>query len=284
MPDAGQDGNSQRPERAHPASFVGGDRARTDAPEQHQHQDGPDPSARPCGPAATARGTKVGSGHGRAAAFGVGLPLPEPLSPCHAALQGGDAACLSDRRRRDRRLLPSRSRHRIRSAQGREQQGLREGSWDRGPMLNVTGTLDGGAKGQDWRWKVEPYDFAPPGGEYLALLTGADHYLGRRPSRPVAGSRPNRSRSTFSTLISGRTWAPRPGSQACPTGLANVAVCSSANKTRRIAAVFRRACRSARVRMLKGAGKLWSCEDALSSALLHSSKVRLRMWECSRGR
>lgn len=46
MPDAGQDGNSQRPERAHPESFVGGDRARTDAPEQHQHRDGPDPSAR----------------------------------------------------------------------------------------------------------------------------------------------------------------------------------------------------------------------------------------------
>ena len=66
------------------------------------------------------------------------------------------------------------------SAQGRDQQGLREGSWDgiTGPMLNVTGTLDGGAKGQDWHWKVEPYEFAPPGGKYLALLTDADHYLG----------------------------------------------------------------------------------------------------------
>ncbi|KGF67940.1 hypothetical protein LL06_19400 [Hoeflea sp. BAL378] len=66
------------------------------------------------------------------------------------------------------------------SAQGRDQQGLREGSWDgiSGPMLNVTGTRDGGAKGQDWRWKVEPYELAPPGDKYLALLTGADHYLG----------------------------------------------------------------------------------------------------------
>ena len=66
------------------------------------------------------------------------------------------------------------------SAQGRDQQGLREGSWDgiTGPMLNVTGTRDGGAKGQDWRWKVEPYEFAPPGNKYLALLTDADHYLG----------------------------------------------------------------------------------------------------------
>ncbi len=66
------------------------------------------------------------------------------------------------------------------SAQGRDQQGLREGSWDgiTGPMLNVTGTRDGGAKGQDWHWKVEPYEFAPPGDKYQALVTDADHYLG----------------------------------------------------------------------------------------------------------
>lgn len=66
------------------------------------------------------------------------------------------------------------------SAQGRDQQGLREGSWDgiTGPMLNVTGTRDGGAKGQDWHWKVEPYEFAPPGDKYLAVLADADHYLG----------------------------------------------------------------------------------------------------------
>jgi pimeloyl-ACP methyl ester carboxylesterase len=66
------------------------------------------------------------------------------------------------------------------SAQGRDQQGLREGSWDGigGPMLNVTGTRDGGAKGQDWHWKVEPYEFAPEGDKYLAVLTDGDHYLG----------------------------------------------------------------------------------------------------------
>jgi hypothetical protein len=66
------------------------------------------------------------------------------------------------------------------SAQGRDQQGLRRGSWDgiSGPMLNVTGTRDGGARGQDWHWKVEPYEFAPPGDKYLAVLTDADHYLG----------------------------------------------------------------------------------------------------------
>lgn len=66
------------------------------------------------------------------------------------------------------------------SAQGRDQQGLREGSWDgiTGPMLNVTGTLDGGAKGQDWHWKTEPYDFAPPGDKYQAVLDASDHFLG----------------------------------------------------------------------------------------------------------
>ena len=66
------------------------------------------------------------------------------------------------------------------SAQGRDQQGLREGSWDpmTGPVLNVTGTLDGGARGQDWHWKCEPYDFAPPGGKYLAVIENAAHNLG----------------------------------------------------------------------------------------------------------
>lgn len=66
------------------------------------------------------------------------------------------------------------------SAQGREQQGLREGSWDAmtGPVLTVTGTRDQGAKGQGWDWKSEPYEFSPPGGKYLAVLEDADHYLG----------------------------------------------------------------------------------------------------------
>ena len=66
------------------------------------------------------------------------------------------------------------------SGQGRDQQGLRAGSWDAmtGPVLTVTGTRDGGAKGQDWRWKCEPFDLAPPGGKMLAVLDGATHYLG----------------------------------------------------------------------------------------------------------
>lgn len=66
------------------------------------------------------------------------------------------------------------------SAQGHDQQGLREGSWDAmtGPVLTVTGTDDHGAKGQDWQWKSEPYKLAPPGGKYLAVLKDGDHFLG----------------------------------------------------------------------------------------------------------
>lgn len=66
------------------------------------------------------------------------------------------------------------------SAQGRDQQGLRAGSWDamHGPVLTVTGTLDRGAKGGDWRWKSEPFELAPPGGKYLAVLQDSDHHLG----------------------------------------------------------------------------------------------------------
>lgn len=66
------------------------------------------------------------------------------------------------------------------SPQGRDQQGLRDGSWDRMtvPVLTVTGTLDRGAKNQDWRWKSEPFELAPPGDKYLAVLDGGDHYLG----------------------------------------------------------------------------------------------------------
>jgi predicted dienelactone hydrolase len=73
------------------------------------------------------------------------------------------------------------------SAQGRDQQGLRDGSWNAmtRPVLNVTGTLDRGAKGGDWRWKSEPFELAPSGGKYLAVLEDADHYLGGFADRAV---------------------------------------------------------------------------------------------------
>lgn len=68
----------------------------------------------------------------------------------------------------------------ILSGQGRDQQGLRDGSWDNmtGPALTVTGQQDGGARGQDWRWKCEPYHLSPPGGKALVVLNNANHYLG----------------------------------------------------------------------------------------------------------
>ncbi|MEO3386715.1 hypothetical protein [Mesorhizobium sp. CAU 1741] len=79
------------------------------------------------------------------------------------------------------------------SAQGRDQQGLRDGSWDAigCPMLNVTGTLDRGAKGGDWRWKSEPFELAPPGEKYLAVLEEADHFLGGFTDRGIQATVPS---------------------------------------------------------------------------------------------
>ncbi|MCF8470961.1 MAG: alpha/beta fold hydrolase [Parvibaculum sp.] len=78
------------------------------------------------------------------------------------------------------------------SAQGREQQGLRDGSWDflDGPVLTVTGTLDRGAKGGDWRWKAEPYECAPVGDKYLAVLESGDHFLGGMTERDIGRKNP----------------------------------------------------------------------------------------------
>jgi hypothetical protein len=69
------------------------------------------------------------------------------------------------------------------SAQGRDQQGLRDGSWDTlaCPMINITGTLDQGAKDQGVEWKREPYELAPNGNRYLAVLEAGDHTLGGLP-------------------------------------------------------------------------------------------------------
>ena len=126
------------------------------------------------------------------------LPAEDGLAPPHvalvqclliAALLGGGVHIV----RRQNLVRPLFSRLRLRSQtedrpvllprQRRlrgDQQGLREGSWDGidVPLLNVTGTRDQGAKGGDWHWKTEPYEFAPAGGKYLAVLEDTDHYLG----------------------------------------------------------------------------------------------------------
>lgn len=66
------------------------------------------------------------------------------------------------------------------SGQGRNQQGLRDGSWDTVacPLLNITGSKDMGATTDDPNWKREPFLFAPPGDKYEAWMEGADHGLG----------------------------------------------------------------------------------------------------------
>jgi pimeloyl-ACP methyl ester carboxylesterase len=115
--------------------------------------------------------------------------LPSPTIPCAVAghsfgaytsqllagatidVPGQGPTCYRDPRVKAAALI---------SAQGRDQQGLRDGSWDTVscPMINITGTLDKGAKGQGPQWKSEPYEFAPPGDKYLAIFNEADHYLG----------------------------------------------------------------------------------------------------------
>jgi predicted dienelactone hydrolase len=89
------------------------------------------------------------------------------------------------------------------SAQGRDQQGLGDGSWDdiRRPLLNLTGTLDQGAKGGDWHWKSEPYDLAPPGGKYLAVLDDGDHYLGGFADSPGQRQVPNQRHAVYDLTL-----------------------------------------------------------------------------------
>lgn len=66
------------------------------------------------------------------------------------------------------------------SGQGRDQQGLRDGSWDHVtlPTLTVTGTRDKGANGGGWEWKSEPFTQASAPEQYLAVLEDGDHFLG----------------------------------------------------------------------------------------------------------
>lgn len=67
----------------------------------------------------------------------------------------------------------------ILSGQGPGVQGLTEASWDEVdlPLLNVTGSLDRGAQGQDPAWKQQPFDRAPARASslYDLYLPGAHH-------------------------------------------------------------------------------------------------------------
>ncbi|MEM7601209.1 MAG: hypothetical protein AAF357_07295, partial [Verrucomicrobiota bacterium] len=65
------------------------------------------------------------------------------------------------------------------SPQGRGPQ-LDEEAWsefDR-PALVVTGTRDGGRGGQDYTWRLDPYDLSPPGEKYLLFIENAHHGFG----------------------------------------------------------------------------------------------------------
>ncbi|NDW07337.1 alpha/beta hydrolase family protein [Jiella pacifica] len=85
------------------------------------------------------------------------------------------------------------------SVPGRGQQGLRDGSWNRmsRPALIVTGTKDEGSRGQDWVWKTEPFELAPPGDKYLAIFADADHYLGGMTENDPTPHRPDQKQAVF---------------------------------------------------------------------------------------
>jgi predicted dienelactone hydrolase len=82
--------------------------------------------------------------------------------------------------------------HRVKSVlllspQGAGQQGLTRSSWNHMtlPMMVMTGSLDGGAQGQGPEWKMEPFEFAPPGNKYLVFIQKAHHFsFGGRGEQP----------------------------------------------------------------------------------------------------
>jgi predicted dienelactone hydrolase len=64
------------------------------------------------------------------------------------------------------------------SAQGTGQQGLTRDSWKnvRIPMMVITGTNDRGVGNQGYEWKMEPYEYSGPGGKFLVVIDGANHF------------------------------------------------------------------------------------------------------------
>ena len=79
------------------------------------------------------------------------------------------------------------------SAQGHDDYGLGEGSWDslRVPMMLMTGSNDAGRGGRSPDWRLEPYKFSPPGDKYQVFIEGANHmsFTGRwaESNRPGGG-------------------------------------------------------------------------------------------------
>jgi predicted dienelactone hydrolase/CubicO group peptidase (beta-lactamase class C family) len=63
---------------------------------------------------------------------------------------------------------------------GEHAAGLDESSWKdvTRPLLLVTGTKDYGRKGDDWRWRLDPYRYAPPPDKFLLVIEDAWHGFG----------------------------------------------------------------------------------------------------------
>lgn len=64
------------------------------------------------------------------------------------------------------------------SGQGTGQQGLTRDSWKnvKIPMMVITGTNDRGVGNQRYEWKMEPYEYSRPGGKFLVVIDGANHF------------------------------------------------------------------------------------------------------------
>lgn len=49
------------------------------------------------------------------------------------------------------------------------------------PMMTITGTRDRGRNGEDYTWRLDPFELSPPGDKYLIVIRDADHELGGIP-------------------------------------------------------------------------------------------------------
>jgi dienelactone hydrolase len=49
------------------------------------------------------------------------------------------------------------------------------------PMMTITGTKDDGRNGEDYTWRLDPFELSPPGDKYLIVIRDADHGFGGIP-------------------------------------------------------------------------------------------------------
>ncbi|MCI0749268.1 MAG: hypothetical protein L0Y32_01820 [Nevskiales bacterium] len=67
--------------------------------------------------------------------------------------------------------------------------GTHKHSWDTIslPLMTMTGTLDGGSRGQDYTWRNEAYEHLKPGDKYNVIIERATHltYTGQNTENPL---------------------------------------------------------------------------------------------------